>query len=147
MLTYQTNGSMASQGIYTNTPTRLRHILPPDSLLLNNTHPDPGNKWWVLLNMARSHRKTNYKVSTRVKNYCQRSPRPTETTTSYIIRGKCDNFSDKGREKWGTPTAICINWKYIFWPYWEIYSSIIYRWKLYPGSIPLWYKQNTDHTT
>ena len=94
--TYQTNGTMASQGIYTNTPTRLRHLLPPYYLLLNIIHPDPGNKWWVLLNMARSHRKTNYKVSTRVKNYCQRSPRPTETTTSYIIRGKCTTFIKQG---------------------------------------------------
>ena len=68
VLTYQTRGTAAPQGISTNITTRLIHILPSFPQLLNKTHPTPDNQRWVLINMTRSHRKNNHKEYPRVIN-------------------------------------------------------------------------------
>ena len=68
-------------------------------LMPNKTHPAPGNQWWFLLNIAKSHSKTNYKLSFRVINCCQNSPGPTKTTTNCIIRYKCNTYRNQSRRK------------------------------------------------
>ena len=73
----------------------------------------PGNQFWVLLNMSRSHIKTNYKVSPRVINYYQSSPRPTKTMVSCNRCFKCHTCSNQGKveNKWGTLRDIWPKWK------------------------------------
>ena len=118
-------------------------------MLPNKYHPDTGKKWWILRNMSRNHRKTYFKVSTRVINHSQGEPRPTEATS---IGSSCWNFniySNQGRiqHKWNTPPAIWPNWKNIFRPYWKISSEIRQRGKIYTGDLPLWCKKHPNHTT
>ena len=57
-----TNGATAPQRISPNIPARLSNFLPSDPLLSNQTHPDPGNQGWILLNMDRTTEKliSNY---------------------------------------------------------------------------------------
>ena len=73
----------------------------------------------LLLNMTRSHRKNNYKVSPRVINYCQRSHWTTEKAFSCKCCWKYHTCSKqvRGRKKLGTLAAIWPNWKNILWPY------------------------------
>ena len=99
MPTYQTKGNATHQRIFPNIPSILSHILPSDSLMPNKTHPAPGNQWWFLLNIAKSHSKTNYKIFFSVITYCQNSPGPTKTTTTCIIRYKCNTYRNQGRKK------------------------------------------------
>ena len=69
--THQTNGTIEPHGISPNISTGVSHILSPDPLFPKKTHPDPGNQWYILFNMDRSHSKTNHKVFPRVRNHCQ----------------------------------------------------------------------------
>ena len=120
-----------------------------DPLFLNQTNPDPDNQLCILCNMARTHSKNNYKVSPRVRNHGQRAPWPTEATASGRSCWKCNTHSNQGRGKykWNTPQDIWPNWKYIFWPYWGIYSAIRHMEQLHTGGLPLWLKQHPNHTT
>ena len=148
LLTYQTNGTAAPEGISPNNPKILRHILPSYHILRKKTHPDPGNQWWVLLKMLWSHSKNNYKTFTRVIKYRKSSPRPKKLTTSCSSSWKCNTYGNQGSEKnqLGTLPDIWPNWKYIFWPYWEISSSIRQRQQLYHGCLPILFKIHPHHS-
>ena len=76
-------------------------------------HPDTGNQGWILLNMARTHREDNFKVSPIIRDHSKRAPGPSETTIRVISIGKCNTFIHQGRgeHKWSTPSAILSNWK------------------------------------
>ena len=50
-------------------------------MLPKQTHPAPGNQVWILNNMARTHRETNFKVSPRIIDHGQSSPGPPEEIT------------------------------------------------------------------
>ena len=81
MQPHYTNGSTAPQSIFTNIPARLDNFLSSYSLLTKKNHPAPGNKVWILHNMARTHSETHYKVSPRIRDHGQRSHVPEEATT------------------------------------------------------------------
>ena len=97
--THQTNGTIEPHGISPNISTGVSHILSPDTLFPKKTHPDPGNQWYILFNMDRSHSKTNHKVFTRVRNHCQRSHWPKEATASDRSCCKCNTYINHGRRK------------------------------------------------
>ena len=79
----------------------------------NQTHPAPYNQIWILLNMARTHREANFKVSPRIRDHRKRATVPAETTTSGSSCCKCNTFirQDRVEHKWSTPPDILSNWK------------------------------------
>ena len=81
--------------------------------MTNQTHPDTGNQGWILINVSRTHREANFKVSPRIRDHSKRATGPAETTTSSSIRGKCNTFIHqvRGEHKWSTPPSIWSNWK------------------------------------
>ena len=87
-----TNGATVTQSISPNIPAILSNFLPSDPLLTNQTHPDQGNQGWILLNMARTHREDNFRVSPIIIDQGKRAPGPAETTTSGSSSGKYNTF-------------------------------------------------------
>ena len=77
-------------------------------------HLAPGNQGLILLNISRTHREANLKVSPRIRSHSKRPPGPTETTTSGSSSGKCYTLIHQGRgeHKWSTPPSIWSNWKF-----------------------------------
>ena len=92
-----TNGYTAHQSILPNIPARLGSFLPSDPLLPNQTHPDPGNQGWILLNMARTHIEVNLRVYPRIRYHRKRAPGPEEKTTSVSRGVKFNTFIHQGR--------------------------------------------------
>ena len=91
------NGSTSPQSISPNIPERLSSFLRSDPLISNQTDPAPGNQGWILLNMARTHREANFKVSPRIRDHRKRAPVSAETTTSGSSSGKCNTFIHQSR--------------------------------------------------
>ena len=116
---HQNNSTAAPQLILPNIPIIIVHILQSDPLLSNKTHPAPVNQWWVVINISRSHRRKNYKVSPKVINLCQWSYRPKK---QWPVAADAENVTPietkAGEKKWSNLPDISANWKYIFWPYW-----------------------------
>ena len=125
MQPHYTIGATAPQSILTNIPARLSNFLPSYPLLPNQTDPAPGNKGWILCNMARTHRETNFKVSTIIRDHVQRAPGTVEATTIGSSCYKRDTFIHQGRgeHNWSTPPDIWPNWKKIFRPNCTIQSD------------------------
>ena len=80
-------------------PRNIKLYLSSDNMLLNKRHPDPGNQCCILFNMARSHRKTYFKVSHKLRNQDQRAHRPEEATTSGRSCCKFNTYSNQGSRK------------------------------------------------
>ena len=81
---------------YHPTPQQeLEYFKTSDPPMPKKIHPDPGNQLWVILNMAKSYRKTNHKVSPIFRNKFRMSPLP----TSYSIFFKCNTYRNQGRKK------------------------------------------------
>ena len=121
---HQTNGTEVPQGISPNIPTIISHILSSNPLLINKTHPAPGNRLCILSNMARSHIITNYKLSPRFRNNSQNAPWPTEDITIFSSCWNCNAYINQGRIKYklNPLPVIWLKRKYIFWPYWVIFN-------------------------
>ena len=95
-----TNGATAHQSISLSIPARLINFLLSDNLLpnLNLTHPDPGNQVWILLNMDRTHRENNFKLSLRIRNHRKTEPVSEETTTTAASDENVTSLSNKAGE-------------------------------------------------
>ena len=87
-----TNGATAPQSISSNIPAILSNFLTSNILLPNQTHPAPGNQGWILINMSKTHREFNFKVSPRIRVHSKRASGPAETTTSVSSGVKYNTF-------------------------------------------------------
>ena len=63
-------------------PINTKLFLSSDPLLPKITHPDLGNQVWSLRNISRTHIKSHFKVSPRIRDHGQRTPWPSEATNS-----------------------------------------------------------------
>ena len=113
-----TNGATAPQRISPNIPARVSNFLPSYPLLPNQTDPAPGNQGLIIINIARTHRETNFKVYTRIIYHSKRSTGTAETTTSGRSSCKYNKYiyNGRGEYKWSTTRAI--------WPNWKKYSGL-----------------------